>query len=90
MGLWLPVEGGLKPLFDNTVSDAQHGIDTDGEAVGNPVAVQAGPSASAFNRRWACRVWEAAALPFLVSSANGSRSASERRTMYFFFMVYSV
>jgi hypothetical protein len=36
MGLWLPVEGGLKSLFDQPWSDAQHGIDTDGEALGDP------------------------------------------------------
>ena len=35
MGLLLPVECGLKPLFDKTLSDAQHSIDTDGEALGD-------------------------------------------------------
>src|SRR5262245_47922315 len=36
MGLFLPVEGGLQPLFDQSLSDAQHGMDTDGEALGYP------------------------------------------------------
>src|SRR5262249_39779171 len=31
--LWLPVEGGLQPVFDQTLSDAQHSINTDGEAL---------------------------------------------------------
>src|SRR4029453_1712445 len=33
--LFLPVEGGLKPLFDQTLSDPKHGIHTDGEALGD-------------------------------------------------------
>ena len=35
MVLLLPVECNLQPLFDQTLSDAQHGIDTDGEALGD-------------------------------------------------------
>lgn len=31
--LLLPVERGLQPLFDPTLSDAKHGIDTHGEAL---------------------------------------------------------
>ena len=36
MGLWLPVKGGFKSLFDQPLSDAQLGIDADGEALGYP------------------------------------------------------
>jgi|SRR5207249_2695934 len=36
MGLFLPVEGGLKPLFNQTLSNAKHGVDTDGEALCYP------------------------------------------------------
>jgi hypothetical protein len=36
MGLGLPVEGSLKALFDQTLADAQHGIDADREALGDP------------------------------------------------------
>jgi hypothetical protein len=34
--LFLPVESGLQPVCDQTLSDAQHGIDTDGETLGDP------------------------------------------------------
>src|SRR5512132_213859 len=53
-------------------------------------SVQAGPSASAFNRILACRILYAVAFPFLVSSANCRRSSSVRRTIYFLFMAHSV
>jgi hypothetical protein len=33
--LFLPVECGLQPLFDPTLSDAKHGIDAHGEALGD-------------------------------------------------------
>jgi hypothetical protein len=36
LGLWLSVECRLKPLFDPTLSATQDGIDTDGEALGDP------------------------------------------------------
>jgi hypothetical protein len=36
MGLFLPGEGGLQPLFDQPLSDSHNGIDTDGEALGYP------------------------------------------------------
>jgi hypothetical protein len=46
MGLLLPVEGGLEALCDQALSNAMHGIDTDGEALsdllirpGRPICV---------------------------------------------------
>jgi hypothetical protein len=34
LGLLLPVAGGLKPLFDQPLSDSKHGMATDGAALG--------------------------------------------------------
>jgi hypothetical protein len=50
MSLFLPVECGLKPLLDQTLSDAQNGIDTAEKLSAILASAQAGPSASAFNR----------------------------------------
>jgi hypothetical protein len=37
MRLFLPVECSFESLFDQALSDAKHGIDTDGEALGYPL-----------------------------------------------------
>ena len=88
--LGLPVERGLQPLFDQTLADAQHGIDTDGEALGDLRIRPGRPIRIGFQQDMGMADLGGGRFPFLVSSVNWRRSSSERRTIYFLFMAHSV
>ena len=75
IGRLLPVEGGLKPLCNQPLSDAKDAIDTDGAALGDSCIRPSRPIRIGFQKDIGMAYLVGCRLAFLGSSVNCSRSS---------------